>query len=891
LARLAGGALLAASASWAIQLLFAGGGGGGGGVVSTSGSGGHLSNKPERTVLASQFLFGLMVVIASLMEDFSSKSRVVDDGEVNDPYRFAAPLTVGAIVLVAACFGFMASFWPRLVASSSSMVDNDVHREESRRPRSNDADAGGADGDGDGDGDNGNGLRTPLLADQDEEAGGGDNVSNAENSEAVIVSSNCDNGEARPAETETDTEEASVDPDHPSSRLRGTRRLISLAAPQMPYLWMGCAVLLIRLPFSLSIPHFVSTTLGALSRADYSAAKTEILLLFVMGTIDAALDFWCVFLFGYANLRIVRGVRLDVFAAILRQEVAFFDSHTTGELSSRLSSDCGEMASDLTWFFRFSVESVVRICGIVSYMLIRSPLLGCCAVAIVPVVGVVNRLYGQWLGRNARQVQDALADANNVAQETFGCVRTVIAFAGESDRRDKYGDMIQRHYRLNVRQLYAQGFYYMTISTFLINTCVQSALLLIGTALIHGGRLSVEVLLAFMLYQGQLQGETMNVMNSYTSLVKSSGAGDKVFALLDRKPPPPGTGSDRVVAGERDDTGEDDSIEDVHGYEDGDAVEESEAVDNGDAHDDTEPGEEPEVLKEDGSKAGGGCSLALRDVSFAYPCRPSRPVLSGMTLEIPPGSTVALVGPSGCGKSTVINLLERFYDPLSGCVLVDGRDLRRIDVKAHRRRVGIVTQDPVLFSGTIRSNVSYGRPAATQEEIVRAARLANAHDFVSAFPDGYDTEVGERGTQLSGGQRQRIVIARAVAKDPDVLLLDEATSALDLESEGLVQEALDRLLAHRAGGEGGDDHAEESEEEKVEGGRRWRTKRERKKMTTIVIAHRLQTVRNADCIAVMDGGRVAESGTHDELVRMEDGLYRKMVMRSNGDGMLMEEGL
>ena len=246
------------------------------------------------------------------------------------------------------------------------------------------------------------------------------------------------------------------------------------------------------------------------------------------------------FLFGYANQRIVRGVRIDTFLSIIRQEVAFFDSTTSGELASRLNSDCGEMAGDLTWFFRFSIESIVRITGIVSYMLIRCPILGSCAITIIPVVALVNKLYGNWLNKNAREVQDALAAANQVAQETFSCIRTVIAFASEQQEYTKYKERIDHQFDLNVRQLYISGVYYMVISTFLINTVVQSTLLLVGTALIQRGSLTGEILLAFMLYQGQLQSETMNLFQSFTSLLKSSGAGDKVFSLLDRSPAAPG---------------------------------------------------------------------------------------------------------------------------------------------------------------------------------------------------------------------------------------------------------------------------------------------------------------------------------------------------------------
>jgi len=543
------------------------------------------------------------------------------------------------------------------------------------------------------------------------------------------------------------------------------------------------------------------------------------LWLFLLGTIDACLDFWCIFWFGYANQRIVRGVRIDTFASILKQEIAFFDRTTSGELASRLNSDCGEMAGDLSWFFRFSIESVVRITGITTYMLLRCPRLGACALSIIPVVAVVNKYYGSWLNKNAQKVQDALAAANSVAQETFSCVRTVIAFASEEMEYQKYLEKINEQYQLNVRQTYITGIYYMFVSTFLINTVVQGSILLYGSHLIQQDQLTGEVLLAFMLYQGQLQNEMLNLFQSYSSLIKSSGAGDKIFALLDRSPPPPGTGSVSVQQQEG------------QGNEGDDIASET---------------------------ATSSLSIRLDNVSFAYPSRPDHPVLSGLDLTIGAGQTVALVGASGCGKSTVVGLLQRFYDPISGSISINDTDIQQLNIKDHRRRIGVVTQDPTLFTGTILSNITYGMQDATKEEAIEAAKRANAHNFITSFPDGYDTEVGERGIQLSGGQKQRIAIGRAIIRKPSLLLLDEATSALDAESEEIVQAALDTLLKENEG------------------------------ITTVIIAHRLSTVRNADVIAVVDQGQIVESGSHEDLIQQDDGgYYKTMVQKSLGNKLVV----
>jgi ABC-type multidrug transport system fused ATPase/permease subunit len=566
----------------------------------------------------------------------------------------------GALVLSLSCVSLMAAFWP---------ASPDDFNEE----------------------------LTPFLANGDPEEGGND-YQLLEEEENTI--------EDDPAQ-----EEDTTPPTVTSSRIRGTRRLLQLAAPQVLYLYAGCAVLLIRLPFSLSIPHFVSSALSATARADFEQARHEVVWLFLAGCIDAALDFWCIFLFGYANQRIVRGVRLDLFAKLIRQEVAFFDQTSSGELASRLNSDCSEMAGDLTWFFRFSIESVVRITGITAYMLIRSPILGTCALSIVPLVAVINKIYGDWLRHNAIQVQDALAEANVVSQEALSNARTVIAFAAEQRECRRYEKKIDRQYQLNIRQLFMTGVYYMTVSTFLINTVVQATLLWIGASLIEHHKLSAEVLLAFMLYQGQLQNETLNLFQSYSSLIKSSGAGDKVFALLDRAPPAPAIFSSNVRAE--------------------DALQEED-------DDDDEPRQQQ-------------YDVELKGVTFRYPSRPDHPVLDNLNLLIPKGKTIALVGSSGCGKTTIVNLLQRFYDPVAGSILVDGRDLRNLDLWQHRRHLGVVTQEPALFCGTLLENITYGVQEGSPtplEEVIRVASLANADGFIREFPDGYNTAVGERGVQV-----------------------------------------------------------------------------------------------------------------------------------------------
>mmetsp|Transcript_4569 Transcript_4569/g.10145 ORF Transcript_4569/g.10145 Transcript_4569/m.10145 type:complete len:861 (-) Transcript_4569:126-2708(-) len=586
-----------------------------------------------------------------------------------------------------------------------------------------------------------------------------------------------------------------------TSRLQGTMRVLKLAGSESLYLWVGVAVLLVRLPFSLAIPNFVSAAITSLIAKDFEGSRRSVVLIFLCGSVDSVLDYWCIYLFGKAKENIAKTIRIDTFQAMVRFEAAFFDANKTGDLISRLAADCGEMGEDLTWFFRFSVEATVRIVGISAYMLIRSPILGGCTLAIVPLVGIANKLYGDFLADNAKGIQSALAESTSVAHETLGSIKTILTLACEKHEISKYRKKIDRFYDLNMKQVIASGVYFMLVSTFIINTCVQSALLMLGSLFVQQGRMTADVLLSFMLYQGQLQEYTLNLFQSFSSLVKSSGAGDRIFYLLDRKPPPPATASLLVKAQDQDSS--------------------------------------------DGVRAGE--DITLDNVSFAYPTRKHVLALDAITLNVQKGHVVALVGASGCGKTTLVSLLQRLYDPIAGCIRFGGVDLRSLNLSLHRQNIGMVTQEPTLFSGTIQENIAYGT-SASLEDVVVASKIAHAHAFIEDFPKQYQEQVGERGGRLSGGQRQRICIARAIVRKPKLLLLDEATSALDPEAERAVQEALNELLRNRHG------------------------------MTTIIIAHRLQTVRNADSIFVLHKGKVVENGSHNELVR-SDGRYRRMIDR------------
>eukprot|EP01062_Namystynia_karyoxenos_P082607 TRINITY_DN9332_c0_g1_i1.p1 TRINITY_DN9332_c0_g1~~TRINITY_DN9332_c0_g1_i1.p1 ORF type:complete len:869 (+),score=226.90 TRINITY_DN9332_c0_g1_i1:87-2609(+) len=620
------------------------------------------------------------------------------------------------------------------------------------------------------------------------------------------------------------------DADEPQSG--GWQRLLGFAGPERQWIFLGCAALLVRMPFSMAIPHFVSESIGAFGDGDESGARRQIVLLVLAGTVDSLLDFWNFFLFGYAQQRLIRRLRSDLFAQLLRQEVAFFDASPTGDLASRLQADTQEMASDLTWVFRWTIEALARIFGVCVYMFIREWRLALLTLGAIPICSVVNKLYGDWLNKNARQVQTALAEANDVAFEVLCAVRTVFSFNNQRQEHARYRKCVDEWYRLNVKQTFLQGVYFMVISTFLINTCLQAAILLYGGYLVIHHGMGTSVLIAFILYQAMLQQWVTSLLNSFSNLIKAAGAGEKVFQLLARKP--------RKTVRCDDDT----LFTDSSG---------------------------PPLPTPPAAPAGerGPGSVFFDAVFFGYSAE--RSALHGVTFAADPGQTVALVGQSGAGKSTCFHLLERFYEPDGGRITIDGVPIADIPARQLHARIALVGQEPVLFAGTVRSNILYSvlhehtdLEAALasddelrreyQERVERAAEQANAASFIRDLPQGYDTPVGERGMQLSGGQKQRVAIARALMQDPQILLLDEATSALDAESEHLVQQALDRAQAGR---------------------------------TTLVIAHRLSTVRRANRIVVFEKGRVVEQGTHEELLRQSRGTasYRALVNRQLCDGM------
>jgi putative ABC transport system ATP-binding protein len=589
-------------------------------------------------------------------------------------------------------------------------------------------------------------------------------------------------------------------------------RLIKIARPEAKILGWAFLLLLISSSITMSIPFSIGKILdiatkgGARTEGGENEQQTDMLfglnlttfytaLVAILAT-GAAANYGRIIILRIVGERIVARLRSRLFRQTYVQNAEFFDANRVGDLISRLSSDTIIVGKSITQNLSDGLRAFVSGAAGFGLMAWVSLKLTGILTLLFPPVAIGAFFYGRAIRNLSRKIQKNVGDLTKIAEERLGNVRTSQAFAGEILEVHRYNTQVRKIFDLGKRESIISATFFSSTG-FMGNMTILS-LLYVGGGMVSNGTISIGELTSFLMYTAYAGSSLFGLSSFYSELMKGVGAASRLFELQDREPTISPTKGDKVLS------------------------------------------------------ARG--PIRFEKLSFSYPTRPALAIFKDLDFEIPQGANVAIVGPSGGGKSTIASLILRFYVPTDGRILIDGRDISKMNVKSLRRRIGIVSQEPVLFSGTIAENIAYGRPHATRAEIMRAARRANC-SFISDFPDGLDTYVGARGTQLSGGQKQRIAIARALVKQPDILILDEATSALDAESETLVNEALASLL------EGSN--------------------------TTISIAHRLSTIKRSDTIICLgNDGRVAEMGSYKDLSSRPDGAFSKLMewQMTGGEG-------
>ena len=569
------------------------------------------------------------------------------------------------------------------------------------------------------------------------------------------------------------------------SDLKQLSKIFAYVGPQKGLWALGFVFLLITMITSLLFPKL----LGGLMSSSPDNLRDNMLQMMGLLLVQSIASFFRVVIFVTVTERALAAIREDLYSRLIHLPMTFFSSKRVGELNSRVASDTSQIGETLTTTLAEFLRGISMVIGGITILAFTSIKLTLFIVAVIPPLILVTIIFGRFIRKYSKKVQDEVAASNTIVEETFAGIQTVKAFANEAWERNRYAKRVNAIVGIAVRGGYYRGAFASFITFGLFGAI--ALVIWFGAGMVHEGQLAGEKLNEFILYALFIGGSIGGLASVYAQLQKAIGATETIFNLMEETP-------------------------------------------------------EMDINSENAASIDVS-KVAFSKVNFSYPTRTDVQVLKSVSFDLNRGKTLALVGRSGSGKSTIASLLMRFYAIENGIVTVNKKPLSEIDLKAWRNALAFVPQDVLLFGGTIRENIASGDTKAGEEQIIEAAKQANAWEFIKGFPEGLETTVGERGVQLSGGQRQRIAIARALLKDPQLLILDEATSALDSESEQLVQEALERLMKGR---------------------------------TSVVIAHRLSTIRNADQILVLNEGEVTERGSHDELID-QGGIYAELVKLQN----------
>ncbi|MFM7020475.1 MAG: ABC transporter ATP-binding protein [Aquirufa sp.] len=571
---------------------------------------------------------------------------------------------------------------------------------------------------------------------------------------------------------------------------QGLKKALKIFQFVVPYKWTfvtGMLFLLLSNLTTMSFPLLIGQMTKVIEGKSTYHINEVTLFFFAVLIIQAILSFIRIYTFAQVSEKAMRDVRQSLYAKIITMPIFHFEKRRVGELMSRITSDITQLQDVLSITLAEFFRQVFTLVGGIALITYLSWKLTLFMLATFPVLVIAAIVFGKFIRKISKKSQDELASTNIIVEETFQSIQAVKSFTNESYEVNRYTTSLNRVIEAALKAATMRGAFVSFVIFALFGGIV--GVVWYGAALVEQGDMILADLLTFIFYTAFIGGSVGGLGDIYAQLQKTIGSSDRILEIL-----------------------QDPSEIDIH------TEQEKQAIEFG--------------------------QISIEDIRFSYPSRPSVEILKGISIDIEPGQKIAIVGTSGTGKSTLAQLMMRFYEPNAGQIKLNGKNIQEYSVQAWRGMLALVPQEVLLFGGTIRENIAYGKPGASQEEIEHAAEQAFAKEFIESFPEKWDTLVGERGVKLSGGQRQRIAIARAILRNPKFLILDEATSALDSESEKWVQSALEELMKNR---------------------------------TSLIIAHRLSTIRSADQIIVMEEGKILEKGNHDSLMKLKNGVYRKMV--------------